>query len=77
MNYFVDTNQVKEAEATSIRLRSRVLVDDDPTLIGHVTALMIRSAEHDEIITQVEISYIHHGESKVAWIEPWRLKVVG
>lgn len=51
-----------------------VIIDDDPSIRGRVTALLFRPSE---ALPTVEVSWMHNGQAANAWIEAWRLKVVG
>ena len=59
-----------------INLRDHVLIDNDSSLVGIVTALTLRSVGGDSVMTVVEVSYIHNGDAKMVFVEPWRLKVL-
>jgi len=45
----------------------RVVIDRDKSLVATVTAHLFR-ADYQT----VEISYVHNGDVKTAWIEEWR-----
>ena len=47
----------------------RVYLDDDRELIAIVTGLMWRDCDG----VSVEVSYLHNGDAKSAWMHPWRL----
>lgn len=46
----------------------RVIIDGDPSLVARVVQMAFRSE-----IAECEISYVHSGEIKKAWVENWRL----
>lgn len=50
-----------------------VIIDDDPSIKGRVTALLFRPSE---AMPTVEVSWLHNGQATSAWIETWRLKCV-
>ena len=50
----------------------KVHIDSDRDLIAVVTGF----AWKDQQGVSVEVSYIHNGDAKVAWLEPWRLVAV-
>lgn len=52
---------------------SRVTIDGDPTLIGVVTSYQCRPTTDGGWHLMVEVSYVHNGEAKAAWIEHSRL----
>ena len=51
------------------KLRDRVCIDKDASLIGVITGLIWEVDK--EPATQV--SFMHNGDSKVVWIQEWRL----
>lgn len=55
-----------------LNFNDSVTIDDDRSLIGKVTAFQFRSGGY----VSVEVSYVHNGDSKGAWIEDWRLTKV-
>jgi hypothetical protein len=58
----------------------RVSIDDDPSLIGVVTAYQFRAIPASgggigsTYAGSCEVSYVYNGDAKMAWIEEWRLK---
>jgi hypothetical protein len=54
--------------------RDRAVIDGDESLIGTVTAFQFRpSSDRSGNNVMVEVSYVHNGEAKVAWVEEDRL----
>lgn len=50
---------------------SHVMIDDDPSIKGRVTAICVRGVGRD---TTYEVVWMHCGNSHSAWIDEWRLK---
>jgi hypothetical protein len=50
-----------------------VSIDFDTSLVGVVTAFAFRAVQDDVYLHTVEVSYVHNGECKTAWIEATRL----
>ena len=46
----------------------RVIIDKDPSLVAVVTTVWFKSH-----IAECEVSYVHNGDLKTAWIATWRL----
>lgn len=53
-------------------LGEKVVVDDDASVVGVVTAFCWRVEA-----PQVEVSWWHAGDAKSAWFTPWRLRRAG
>lgn len=49
----------------------KIHIDGDTSIVATVTAVLWRST-----ITQVEVSWVHCGDVKTAWLEEWRLSMV-
>lgn len=49
--------------------RDRVTIDKDDSLVGSVTGVLFK----DDGSIQVEVSYVHAGDMKSAWVAPFRL----
>ena len=62
---------------TDFNTGERVIVDGDTSLVGIVTAILVRGkdfgGERYTFIFQYEVSWFHNGESKTSWIEEYRL----
>ena len=56
---------------SKFEIRSRAIIDDDTSLVVHITAIM-----WSEDGIQCRVAYMHNGENKTAWIEEWRLSAV-
>jgi hypothetical protein len=56
---------------SDLALQQRVFVDGDRSLTAVVTGLLWRTER-----AEVEISWVHNGDIKSAWVAPWRLKPV-
>lgn len=56
----------------ALDFNDRVSIDGDLSLIGCVTSFQFRASGY----ISVEVSYVHNGDSKAAWIEDWRLTKV-
>jgi len=54
-------------------LKDRVWIDGEGSIEGWVTAIQFRS-DREPVL---EVSYLHNGDSKVAWFEQWRLTKAG
>jgi hypothetical protein len=52
--------------------RDRVMIDDDPSLVGTVTSFQFRPCSGVYQST-IEVSYVHNGAVLTAWIEADRL----
>lgn len=50
------------------QLGDKVIVDGDPSLIAKVIQVAFRSD-----IADCEISWVHQGDIKRAWVDNWRL----
>lgn len=51
-------------------LQQQVHIDDDDSITASVTAIIFRTT----LECQIECSWIQDGQSRVAWIEAWRIK---
>lgn len=51
----------------------KVIIDEDPSLVGMITAVQFRPTPTGGVTHVLEVSYVHNGDVKVAWIEPHRL----
>jgi hypothetical protein len=47
----------------------RVIIDNDKSLVAVVTAFSFRLHGY----AQIEVAWVHNGDTKSAWIEAWRL----
>ena len=60
--------------------RQKVMIDGDRSLVGVVTSYQFRPVVVGKTIdgayVVIEVSYLHNGEAKTAWIERDRLQVV-
>ena len=50
-------------------IKDRVTIDGDRSIIGSVTAVIIRSNK----VVLYEVSYVHAGDAKAGVFEEWRL----
>lgn len=55
---------------TSFNIGERVIIDDDSSIVGTITAILLRGSG---LNISYEVSYIHCGVSYSPWIEQWRL----
>jgi hypothetical protein len=58
---------------SEFRAKDRVMIDADRSLVGTVTAFSFRPGTRGGINALVEVSFVHNGESRTAWIEETRL----
>lgn len=56
---------------TSFNIGERVIIDDDSSIVGTITAILLRGSG---LNISYEVSYIHCGVSYSPWIEQWRLR---
>ena len=54
---------------TAFDVRDRVHIDGDTTIIAAVLSIQIRESQRD----LYELSWVHNGEVKTAWLDEWRL----
>jgi hypothetical protein len=50
-----------------------VMIDGDRSLIGVVTSFQFRPGTRGGMNAMVEVSFVHNGDSRAAWIEETRL----
>jgi hypothetical protein len=55
---------------TKFSLRQQVVIDGDPSLAALVTCVQFRIAREPIY----EVSWVHNGDLKSAWVEEFRLK---
>lgn len=51
----------------------RVIIDEDRSMVGVVTCFQFRPTSDGGTNQVIEVSYVHNGDVKVAWIEMTRL----
>lgn len=56
--------------STEFDVGDRVVIDGDESLVGRVTGVLVRGTREP----QCEVSYVHCGDVKSAWVEEWRLR---
>lgn len=60
-----------EAILYKFQFRDTVIIDDDNSLTGVITRVMSAPGNRS-----YEVSYIHNGDAKAAWIEEFRLTLL-